>query len=78
MTESPLLVQPYIKELTVSELFTVMTAGFGSAAGSVLGAFVGFGVSCNFAHLSDFRQGSLFSIPRKKNQQSLRAIYIAL
>lgn len=44
-TESPLLIRPYINDLTTSELHAVMVAGFGTIAGSVLGAYLGFGVS---------------------------------
>nr|XP_039263313.1 sodium/nucleoside cotransporter 1-like [Styela clava] len=43
-TESPLLIRPYIKDLTTSEMHAVMTAGFGTIAGSVLGAYLGFGI----------------------------------
>lgn len=43
-TESPLLIRPYIKDLTTSELHAVMVCGFGTIAGSVLGAYLGFGV----------------------------------
>lgn len=43
-TESPLLIRPYIKDLTNSELFSVMVCGFGTIAGSVLGAYLGFGI----------------------------------
>uniref|UniRef100_H2ZLR9 Sodium/nucleoside cotransporter n=1 Tax=Ciona savignyi TaxID=51511 RepID=H2ZLR9_CIOSA len=43
-TESPLLIRPYIDDLTTSELHAVMTAGFGTIAGSVLGAYLGFGI----------------------------------
>lgn len=35
-SEAPLLIQPYIKKLTKSELFTCMTGGFASVAGSTL------------------------------------------
>ena len=48
-TESPLLIRPYIEDLTTSELHTVMTAGFGTIAGSVLGAYLSFGVSNSFS-----------------------------
>ncbi|XP_055485381.1 solute carrier family 28 member 3 [Psammomys obesus] len=44
-TESPLLVQPYLPHVTRSELHTIMTAGFATIAGSVLGAYISFGVS---------------------------------
>nr|CAB3266200.1 sodium/nucleoside cotransporter 1-like [Phallusia mammillata] len=43
-TESPLLIRPYINDLTTSELHAVMVAGFGTIAGSVLGAYLGFGI----------------------------------
>ncbi|OWK62556.1 Solute carrier family 28 member 3 [Lonchura striata] len=43
-TESPLLVRPYLPYITKSELHAVMTAGFSTIAGSVLGAYISFGV----------------------------------
>ncbi|XP_067838422.1 solute carrier family 28 member 3-like [Heptranchias perlo] len=44
-TESPLLIRPYIMNLTKSELHSVMTSGFATIAGSVLGAYISFGIS---------------------------------
>ncbi|XP_029473205.1 solute carrier family 28 member 3 [Rhinatrema bivittatum] len=44
-TESPLLIRPYLESLTISELHAIMTAGFSTIAGSVLGAYISFGVS---------------------------------
>ncbi|XP_031303163.2 solute carrier family 28 member 3 [Camelus dromedarius] len=44
-TESPLLVRPYLPHVTKSELHAIMTAGFSTIAGSVLGAYISFGVS---------------------------------
>ncbi|XP_053556573.1 solute carrier family 28 member 3 [Bombina bombina] len=44
-TESPLLIRPYLELLTKSEIHAVMTAGFATIAGSVLGAYISFGVS---------------------------------
>jgi CNT family concentrative nucleoside transporter len=41
MTESPLVIRPYIAGLTRSELFCVMTAGMATVAGSVLVAYMG-------------------------------------
>ncbi|NXA27149.1 S28A3 protein, partial [Ibidorhyncha struthersii] len=46
-TESPLLVRPYLPYVTRSELHAVMTAGFSTIAGSVLGAYISFGVSAS-------------------------------
>jgi len=42
-TEAPLVIRPYLEELTESELLTVMTAGMAHIAGSVFGAYVLFG-----------------------------------
>jgi CNT family concentrative nucleoside transporter len=42
-TEAPLVIRPYIQDLTESELMTIMTAGMAHIAGSVFGAYVLFG-----------------------------------
>jgi CNT family concentrative nucleoside transporter len=39
-TEAPILVRPYISKMTNSELATIMTGGFSTAAGSVLALYV--------------------------------------
>lgn len=43
-TESSLVVKPYIKNMTKSELMTLLIGGLSSVAGSVLIAFIGIGV----------------------------------
>ncbi|XP_071453938.1 uncharacterized transporter YutK-like isoform X2 [Hetaerina americana] len=45
MTESPLLIKPYIGILTKSELHAIMTGGLATIAGSVMAAYISFGVS---------------------------------
>ena len=40
-TEAPLTIQPYLKDLTKSELNACMVAGFATTAGGVLAAYVG-------------------------------------
>jgi CNT family concentrative nucleoside transporter len=40
-TEAPLLVKPYIEEMTDSELLCVMTGGMATVAGGVMAAYVG-------------------------------------
>ena len=40
-TEAPLMVAPFIKGMTMSELNAVMTGGFATVAGGVLAAYVG-------------------------------------
>ena len=42
-TEAPLVIRPYLADLTESELMTIMTAGMAHIAGSVLGAYILFG-----------------------------------
>jgi len=44
-TEAPLLVRPFLKDMTVSELHAVMTGGFATIAGGVFALYVGLGVS---------------------------------
>ncbi|XP_023814158.1 solute carrier family 28 member 3 isoform X2 [Oryzias latipes] len=44
LTDSPLLIRPYISELTVSEIHAVMTGGFASISGTILGAYISLGV----------------------------------
>ncbi len=36
MTEAPILIKPYLKQMSRSEIFILMTAGFATVAGSVL------------------------------------------
>lgn len=46
-TEAPLLIRPFLETMTESELHAVMTGGFATIAGSVLGAYISFGVSAS-------------------------------
>jgi CNT family concentrative nucleoside transporter len=40
-TEAPLVVKPYVEDMTVSELMVVMTGGFATVAGGVMAIYVG-------------------------------------
>jgi len=40
MAESPLVIRPYMKRITHSELFTMMTCGMAGVAGTVMGLYV--------------------------------------
>lgn len=44
-TEAPLLVRPYLRGMTPSELHAVMVGGFATIAGGVFALYVGFGIS---------------------------------
>jgi len=44
-TEAPLLIKPYLKTMTRSEIFTMMTCGMATVAGGVFAAFVSLGIS---------------------------------
>ncbi|XP_038606611.1 sodium/nucleoside cotransporter 2-like [Tachyglossus aculeatus] len=43
-TESPLLIRPFLADLTLSEIHVVMTGGYATIAGSLLGAYISFGI----------------------------------
>ncbi|XP_055631867.1 sodium/nucleoside cotransporter 1-like [Toxorhynchites rutilus septentrionalis] len=43
MSESPLLIRPYIKDLTLSEIHMIMASGFATVSGTVLAAYISFG-----------------------------------
>ncbi|CZT07314.1 related to H+/nucleoside cotransporter [Rhynchosporium graminicola] len=43
--ESAMLIRPYIPHLTSSELHQIMTSGFATIAGSVLGVYISMGIS---------------------------------
>ena len=49
MLEAPLLVKPFLKTMTKSELHAVMTGGFATIAGGALAIYISFGV--NSSHL---------------------------
>ncbi len=48
-TEAPLVIRPYVGQMTMSELNAVMVGGFATIAGGVLAAYVAMGV--NAGHL---------------------------
>ncbi len=54
MTEAPLVVRPYIKNMTKSELFAVMVGGLASVAGSVLAGYAAMGVDLKFLIAASF------------------------
>ena len=43
-TEAPLLIRPYVPEMTRSELMAIMVGGFATIAGGVMAAYVRFGI----------------------------------
>ncbi|MGL1957241.1 MAG: NupC/NupG family nucleoside CNT transporter [Colwellia sp.] len=53
-TEAPLVVKPYIKSMTTSELFAVMSGGLASVAGAVLAGYASLGVSLNYLIAASF------------------------
>lgn len=48
-TEAPLVVRPYLERMTRSELCAMMTGGFATVTGGLLGAYAGMGI--DIAHL---------------------------
>jgi CNT family concentrative nucleoside transporter len=57
-TEAPLLVKPFLKDMTMSELHAIMVGGFATIAGGVFALYVGFGVDAG--HLM---VGSVMAVP---------------
>jgi CNT family concentrative nucleoside transporter len=53
-TEAPLVVKPYIKTMTSSELFAIMAGGLASVAGAVLAGYASMGVSLNYLIAASF------------------------
>ncbi len=53
-TEAPLVVRPYVKNMTPSELFAVMCGGLASVAGSVMAAYAGMGVKMEYLIAASF------------------------
>ncbi|KAK5638673.1 hypothetical protein RI129_012968 [Pyrocoelia pectoralis] len=47
MSESPLLLKPYLEDLTVSEIHSMMTSGFATVSGTVLAAYISFGAEAS-------------------------------
>ena len=43
-TEAPLMIKPYLANLTKSELHSIMTGGFATIAGGVMAAYISFGI----------------------------------
>ncbi len=48
MTEAPLLIRPYVANLTQSELFAVMVGGLATIAGSVMAVYISFGIGAEY------------------------------
>ena len=47
-TEAPLVVAPYLKRMTQSELATLMIGGMATISGAVLGAYIALGIEADF------------------------------
>lgn len=46
-TEAPLLIKPFLHEMTKSELLTVMVGGFATIAGGVMAGYIAMGIPAN-------------------------------
>lgn len=53
-TEAPLVVRPFIKNMTQSELFAIMAGGTASIAGSVMAGYAGMGVPLTYLIAASF------------------------
>lgn len=53
-TEAPLVVKPFIPQMTRSELFAIMVGGLASIAGSVMAGYAGLGVELRYLLAASF------------------------
>ena len=53
-TEAPLVVRPFIPNMTTSELFAIMVGGLASIAGSVMAGYAGMGVELKYLLAASF------------------------
>ncbi len=53
-SEMPAFVKPFVRRMTDGEIFTVMTSGMASVAGSVLAGYVGLGVKMEYVLAASF------------------------
>lgn len=53
-TEAPLVVRPFVKKMTESEFFAVMTGGLASVAGSVLAGYIALGIPAEYLIAASF------------------------
>jgi len=63
-TEAPLVIRPYLPRMTRSEVMALMTGGFATIAGSVMGAYIGFFDHVGFSRgAADLIAASVMSAP---------------
>ncbi|XP_052245750.1 solute carrier family 28 member 3-like [Dreissena polymorpha] len=81
-SEAPLMIRPFLKEMTRSEIHAVCTGGFATIAGSVMAAYILMGVSPN--HLlsasvmsapAALAMAKLFWPETKKSKANADAVY---
>ena len=53
-TEAPLVVKPFISQMTRSELFAIMVGGLASIAGSVMAGYAGIGIDIKYLLAASF------------------------
>jgi CNT family concentrative nucleoside transporter len=53
-TEAPLIIKPFIPQMTRSELFAVMVGGLASIAGSIMAGYAGLGVELKYLLAASF------------------------
>lgn len=53
-TEAPLVVRPFIPNMTQSELFAIMVGGLASVAGSILAGYAGLGIDLKYLIAASF------------------------
>ena len=68
------MIRPFLGKMTKSELHAVMTGGFATIAGTVLGAYIGFGVGIRFWCSSSSSSSSAFDVMIALTRSSLPSV----
>jgi concentrative nucleoside transporter, CNT family len=53
-TEAPLVIRPYLKQVTQSELFAIMTVGMATIAGAVMAGYAAMGIDLRYLLTASF------------------------
>ncbi|HEX7902131.1 MAG TPA: nucleoside transporter C-terminal domain-containing protein [Planctomycetota bacterium] len=81
-TEAPLVVKPFLETMTKSELHAVMVGGFATIAGSVLGAYISFGIDAGHLVAASFMSAPAALVAAKmfmpETEASVTAGHVAL
>lgn len=84
MSEAPLVIRPYIKSMTRSEIMTLMTGGMATISGATLAAYTGFGADAGHLLTASIISApaaiviAKIMVPETENSQTKGVIKVAI